>query len=158
MYRLEFTTGAVSTAAGRNQFTVLEREWQQSVMSSGGGSPAEVRLPRNCMESFITFMWWLVTDADRARSYATTLRAAGALMSMHELDDWTNHSRVKAISREIEKMCCVEHTPCTQTTKRIVGIMVDKTITTPYFLLSQKLGVDSGHILTSILFLSVKDP
>ena len=127
---LELTTGAVSTAAGRNQFTVLEREWQQSVISSGGGSPAEVRLPRNCMESFIAFMWWLVTDADRARSYATTLRAAGALMSMHELDDWTKHSRVKAISREIEKMCCVEHTPCTQTTKRIVGIMVDKTITT----------------------------
>ena len=123
----ELTTGAVSTAAGRHQFATLERRWVESMLGPES-SPAEVVLPRSSVESFISFMWWLVKDADRARSFATTLRAAGSVMAMQEMTDWTKTARVKAIVKQITTLCNVEVEPCTQTTRRIVGLMVRSTI------------------------------
>ena len=75
----ELTSGAVSTAAGRNQFTSLERRWAMESLGVGGDERVAVKLPRHNVESFITFMWWLITDADRARSFGTLMRAAGAV-------------------------------------------------------------------------------
>mmetsp|Transcript_41993 Transcript_41993/g.89661 ORF Transcript_41993/g.89661 Transcript_41993/m.89661 type:complete len:133 (+) Transcript_41993:974-1372(+) len=72
----ELTTGAVSTAARRHQFATLERRWVESMLGPES-SPVEVVLPRSSVESFISFMWWLVKDADRARSFATTLEQRG---------------------------------------------------------------------------------
>ena len=99
----ELTSGAVATAQGRDQFANLERRWMSEVCAGGDGSPARVILPRHSIESFIIFMWWIVTEADRARSFATIMRAAGSVMSMLELNDWTKTSRVKAQAKEIEK-------------------------------------------------------
>ena len=124
----ELTTGAVSTAAGRNQFVSLERKWALETFKLGDGSPMMVKLPRHSMESFIAWMWWLVTEAERARSFGTLMRTAGAVMSMLELNDWTKTSRVKAQIKEIEGKCGVEHDPCTQTTRRILSIMLKRTI------------------------------
>ena len=73
-------------------------------------------------------MWWLIIDADRARSFSTIMRTAGAVMTMLELVDWTKTARVKAQIKQIEKVCGVEPDPCTQTTRRIVSLMVGKTI------------------------------
>ena len=123
----ELTTGAISTAAGRSQFVSLERRWVQEVMTE---EDISVRLPRHSMESFLAFVWWLVTDADRARSFATIMRAAGAVMTMLELTDWTKTQRVKSQIKDIEKRFGVEAEPCTQTTSRIVTIMLEKTIRT----------------------------
>ena len=53
---------------------------------------------------------------------------AGAVMTMLELTDWTKTARVKALIKEIEKRCGVESEPCTQTTRRLVALMVGKTI------------------------------
>ena len=124
----ELTSGAVSTAAGRNQFTSLERRWAMESLGVGGDERVAVKLPRHNVESFITFMWWLITDADRARSFGTLMRAAGAVMTMLELTDWTKTTRVKALMKDIEKRCGVEVEPCTQTTRRIVQLMATKTI------------------------------
>ena len=124
----ELTTGAVSTAAGRSQFATLERRWVSSMLGPDGGSVAEIKLPRYNIESFLAFLWWLVTDADRARSFATIVRAGGAVMTMLELEDWTKTSRVKAVVKEIKKVCNVESEPCTQTTRRIINIMLDSSI------------------------------
>ena len=49
-------------------------------------------------------------------------------MSMLELTDWTKTSRVKAQAKEIEKKYGVEPEPCTQTTRRLINIMIDTTI------------------------------
>ena len=122
----EVTCGAVSTAAGRNQFASLERRWQNGLLESG--NMVTVKLPRHNIESFCAFMWWLVTDADRARSFATTMRAAGAVMSMLELQDWTKSVRIKSVIKEIQKQCSVETEPCTQTTRRLIKIMIETTI------------------------------
>ena len=100
----------------------------ESLATDGVLGSVTVKLPRHSVESFIAFMWWLVTDADRARSFATTLRAAGAVMTMLELTDWTKTSRVKAQMKDIEKRCGVEAEPCTQTTRRMIGIMIHETI------------------------------
>ena len=124
----ELTTGAVSTAAGRDQFASLERRWVSEMMADGADGTPLVKLPRHNIESFLAFMWWLVTDADRARSFATVLRAAGAVMSMLQLTDWTKLARVKAQMKDIEKRCGVESDPCTQTTRRIIRIMDLSTI------------------------------
>ena len=121
----ELTTGAISTAAGRSQFVSLERRWvTETVM----GTEATVRLPRHSLESFLAFIWWLVTDADRARSFSTIMRAAGAVMSMLELNDWTKTQRVKSQVKDIERRFGVEAEPCTQTTGRIISIMLVVTI------------------------------
>ena len=66
----ELTSGAVSTAAGRNQYVSLERKWVMET-TGGSGSPISVKPPRHSIESFIAFIWWLVIDADRARSFST---------------------------------------------------------------------------------------
>ena len=124
----EITTGAVSTAAGRNQFVSLERKWAMESFAKGDGTPAMVKLPRHNIEAFIAWMWWLVTDADRSRSFGTIMRTAGAVMTMLELDDWTKTKRVKAQIKEIESKCDVEHDPCTQTTSRLIDLMVNNTI------------------------------
>ena len=124
----ELTSGAVTTAHGRDQFATLERRWMSEICEGKGGSPALVVLPRHSIESFATFMWWLVTDADRARSFATIMRAAGSVMTMLELTDWTKTARIKAQIKEIAKICGVEPEPCTQTTRRIVKIMIGTTI------------------------------
>ena len=124
----ELTTGAVSTAAGRNNFVSLERRWALEHITGTGGAASMVILPRHSMEAFIAFMWWLVTSADGARSFGTTMRAAGAVMTMLELVNWTKSSRVKAQIKEIEKKFGVEPEPCTQTTHRIIAIMIDETI------------------------------
>lgn len=124
----ELTTGAISTAAGRSQFATLERKWVSSMLGPDGGSAAEIKLPRYNVESFMAFLWWLITDADRARSFGTVVRAGGAVMTMLELEDWTKTARVKAVIKEIKKMCNVEAEPCTQTTRRIVGIMLGDTL------------------------------
>ena len=124
----ELTSGAVSTAAGRNQFASLERRWALEGFAAGDGRPSIVRLPRHNIESFLAFMWWIVTEAEGARSFGTTMRAAGSVMEMHELKDWTKTARVKAQIKEIERKFGVEAEPCTQTTRRIVEIMVKTTI------------------------------
>ena len=124
----ELTSGAISTAAGRNQFASLERKWAMDGFADGKGRPSIVRLPRHSVESFLAFMWWLVTVHDGARSFGTVMRAAGAVMSMHELTDWTKTSRAKAQIKEIERKFGVEAEPCTQTTRRIVKIMEETTI------------------------------
>ena len=124
----ELTTGAVSTAAGRNQFATLERRWMESVLVDVGDSPANVLLPRHSEESYIAFLWWLVMEADRSRSFATTTRAAGAVMAMQELTDWNKTARVKAIIKQIGTLCNVEAVPSTPVTRRMLGIMLDKTI------------------------------
>ena len=113
----ELTTGAVSTASGRDQYASLERRWMNEILAEGDGKLFAVRLPRHNIESFITFMWWLVTDAERARSFATIMRTAGAVMTMLELTDWTKTGRVKAQIKDIEKRCGVEAEPCTQSTR-----------------------------------------
>ena len=123
----ELTTGAVSTAAGRNNYVSLERRWATEHMEGKGGQ-AMVALPRHSMEAFIAFMWWLATSADGTRSFGTTMRAAGAVMTMLELIDWTKKPRVKAQIKEIEKKFGVEPEPCTQTTRRIVALMMDSTV------------------------------
>ena len=122
----ELTSGAVSTAAGRNRFVSLERRWAAEMLN--GRIRIRVKLPRHNMESFCAFLWWLITDADLARSFATTIRTAGAVMSMLELEDWTKTARVKAVIKEIEKLTGVESEPCTHTTRRIVRIMIEQTI------------------------------
>ena len=124
----ELTTGAVSTAAGRDQYASLERRWVSEMMADASGGEPLLKLPRHNIESFLAFLWWLVTDADRARSFATVLRAAGAVMSMLQLNDWTKTARVKAQVKDIEKRCGVEADPCTQTTHRIIEIMMAVTI------------------------------
>ena len=125
----ELTTGAVSTAAGRNQFVTLERRWATETQGVGGGaSGVTLRMPRHNIESFAAFMWWLITDAELARSFGTIMRTAGAVMTMLELTDWTKTPRIKALMRDIEKRCGVESEPCTQTTRRIVDLMVSDTI------------------------------
>ena len=121
----ELTAGAVSTAAGRSQFSRLEERWLEA---QGGVSAAALTLPRDNVESFINFMWWLVTDAGRARSFATVMRAAGAVMTMTERVDWTKTARVKATVREIEKVCAVEPVPCTHTTTALLRILLSRVV------------------------------
>ena len=56
----ELTTGAVSTAAGRNQFVTLERRWATESFGIGQvPSAVSFKLPRHNIESFATFMWLL---------------------------------------------------------------------------------------------------
>ena len=124
----EVTSGALSTAQGREHFVALERRWALESFEGKDGSPAVVNLPRHNIESFAAFMWWLVTDADRARSFSTIMRTAGSVMTMLELEDWTKTARIKAQVKEIEKVCGVEPDPCTQTTRRIITLMDQKTI------------------------------
>lgn len=124
----ELTSGAVSTAAGRNQFVSLERRWASESFDLSEARSSLVKLPRHNIESFVAFMWWLVTEADRARSFATTMRTAGAVMSMLELTDWTKTTRVKAIMKEITRKTGMDCDPCTQTSRRIIRIMMEKTI------------------------------
>ena len=49
-------------------------------------------------------------------------------MSMLELTDWTKTTRVKAQIKEVEKKCGVEAEPSTQTTRRLISIMLASTI------------------------------
>ena len=121
----EVTNGAVSTASGRSQFENLELLWMHDV---GGRSVARLKMPRDNVEAFISFMWWLVRDAGRARSFATVMRAAGAVMTMTERVDFTKMPRVKAIHKEIQKVCAVEPHPCTPTTRVIIVRALDVTI------------------------------
>ena len=124
----EVTSGALSTAQGREHFVSLERRWVLESCEGKGGSPALVNLPRHSIESFAAFMWWLVTDADRARSFSTIMRTAGAVMTMLELEDWTKTARIKAQVKEIQKVCGIEPDPCTQTTRRLITLMDEETI------------------------------
>ena len=121
----EVTSGAVSTAAGRSQFDTLELQW---LAQSGSSSVARLRLPRDNVESFYSFTWWLARDAGRARSFATVMRAAGAVMTMTERTDFTKQPRIKAAIKEILKVCHVEQVPCTPTTRLIVRQALDVTI------------------------------
>ena len=141
----ELTSGALSTAQGREHFVALERRWARESCEGKGGSPALVTLPRHSIESFAAFMWWLVTDADRARSFSTIMRTAGAVMAMLELTDWTKTARIKAQVREIEKVCGIEPDPCTQTTRRIVTLMEERTIRE---VCSKGRNGELNHILT----------
>ena len=124
----ELTSGAVSTAKGRDGFATLERRWVMEACGGEGCSPSAIVLPRHSIESFAAFTWWLVTDADRARSFATLMRTAGAVMTMLELVDWTKTSRIKAQIKEVEKRCGVEPEPCTQTTRLMIDLMLHNTI------------------------------
>lgn len=126
---LELTTGKEGTAAGYSDFARLERQWVQ--WAGGGGDAVEagsIVLPRHSLESFLSFTTWLVTDADRARSFGTIVRSAAGVLEKLELTNWTKHARVKAAVKELEQSRGVEAEPCTHATRRIVRLMLDETL------------------------------
>ena len=124
---LEMSTGAEGTAAGYSDYARLERQWVAHVsgeaLADGG-----IVLPRHSEESFISFLGWLATDADRARSFGTIVRAAGGVLERLELTNWTKTSRVKAVVKELEQSRGVEGTPDTHATRRILGLLMGKTL------------------------------
>ena len=124
---LELSTGKEGTAAGYSDYASLERQWVAHV-SGEGLSAGGVVLPRHSQESFIAFLWWLVTEADRARSFATLVRAAGGVFERLELTNWTKTSRSKAVIKELEQSRGVEHTPDTHVTRRILGLLMGQTL------------------------------
>ena len=125
---LEMNTGAEGTAAGYAEFTRLEREWISSQSGGGEIEASALRYPRHSIESFIAFTHWLVTEAGRGRSFATIMRSAGGVMSKLSLENWTTHKRVKAVFKELERTHGVEVEPCTAVTRRLLSLMLDRTI------------------------------
>ena len=132
---LELTTGAEGTAAGHAEFARLERLWLGHVAARQAGVPfSDFVLPRHGLESFISFLRWLVTDAGRARSFVTIVRsAAGVLAADPALTNWTTLPRVKAIVKELSACAGVTSVPDSHATRRILSLMyeaIDRTLAT----------------------------
>jgi hypothetical protein len=124
---IELTSGATSTHHGYADFVKLERQWLCAV--AGEDLPAEsIRLPHTNEESFISFLEWLVTDGPRARSFATTVVAAGGYMTKLELVDLTKSKRVKAFVKELGVSSGAETVPSTPVTAMMVKRMVEVTL------------------------------
>ena len=116
---IELTSGATSTHHGYADFVKLERLWLAEV--AGEDLPASaIRLPHTNEESFISFLEWLVTDGPRARSFSTTVVAAGGYMTRLELVDLTKSKRVKAFVKELGVSSGAETVPSTPVTTMMV--------------------------------------
>ena len=127
---LELSTGAEGTAKGRAEFARLERLWVSHVVSMNPGTPVgSIVLPRHSEESFISWVRWIATEGDRARSFQTHFRsAAGALALLDGVENWTKSARVKAVVHDLSTRLGVSAVPDTHATRRILSIMFDVTL------------------------------
>ena len=122
---LQLSTGKVGTHSGYAEYERLESKWASEV---SGGRMSAVTLPRNSKAAFISFIDWLTSDGERARSFATLMRSASGLMVQLKLQDWTKDRSVKAIFKELERSRGIESEPCTLATARMIQIMRTRTI------------------------------
>ena len=127
---LELASGAEGTAKGRAEFARLERLWVALVVAKDPTLPVgAVVMPRHSEESFISFLRWLVTDGDRARSFQTHFRsAAGALAILDGVQNWTLLPRVKAVVKELTSKLGVTAVPDTHVTRRILSVLFSQTL------------------------------
>ena len=105
---LQLSTGKVGTHSGYAEYERLESKWASEV---SGGRMSAVTLPRNSKAAFISFIDWLTSDGEQARSFATLMRSASGLMVQLKLQDWTKDKSVKAIFKELERTRGIESEP-----------------------------------------------
>ena len=125
---LELATGAEGTAANYSEFARLERLWLAQKAADSGADLSSFVLPRHGEESFISFLRWLVTDVERARSFHTIYRAAAGVMAGLSLENLTKAPRVKQVVKELGKSHGVAAVPDTHATRRILSIMFERTL------------------------------
>ena len=122
---LDLTTGATSTAKNVADFERLEREWMASMRDREGKGAEHLRPPRESEESFKAFMLWLVTDGQRASSFATIMRMAGIAMARMEIPVITSRPTVKLAIKEIATQIGTDSEPCTIPSTAIIRTMLD---------------------------------
>ena len=114
----EVSVGKHSTAQGYAEYQRLENEWVSSV---GGGA---VALPRDSEESFVAFLIWLAAESGRARSFTTVWRAAAGVCARTREASMTKTARVKRMYNDLVSVLGELAIPCTQITRRILGLML----------------------------------
>ena len=120
----ELSTGAEGTAKGYAEFARLERLWlAHMVERTEGVTMSSFILPRHGIESFLSFLRWLVTDGGRARSFHTIFRSVGGVLERLELPNFTTTARVKMLVKELSQAHGFEAEPDTIVTRRILDLM-----------------------------------
>ena len=81
------------------------------------------------VESFISFLRWIVTDSTRKRSFATIYVSARGAMAQLELSfSPSEDKRIKKVVEELKESHGVAVHPDTHATPRIINIMYDQTL------------------------------
>ena len=114
----ELSVGKQTTAQGYAEYQRLEKLWVESV---GGGA---VALPRDSEESMMAFLQWLATDSMRGRSFEQVWRAAAGVCARTREDSMTKSKRVQRMHKDVADSLGDLSVPCTQTTRRIVCLML----------------------------------
>ena len=113
----DMSTGAEGTAANFEQFVRLQLDF---VMQMCNGKKTGMALPCDSRASFHGFLLWMVISAERARSFDTIVRSAGAYMTRNHKTDWTKDKGMKAIIKDLKSAHGIEAEPMTHGTRAML--------------------------------------
>ncbi len=122
---LELSVGASGTHRGYAHYVAFESEWAAQM---SGGRVGAVTLPRHSRQAFVMFFEWLISDADRARSFSTIVRSAGGLEVINGDTDWNLDKGIKAVFALLERDRGIDAKPSTHATTRQLRLMFAESI------------------------------
>ena len=101
------TTATAEVARAYSVWARLEREYALSdgrAAAEAGG----LLLPRHSRETFMEFMEWMTSDAERARSMEQVRLAVRSFLPQTRLTDWSTDSEVASLLEQLEGKLLME--------------------------------------------------
>ena len=118
---LELSTGREGTSANHEAFVRLTEQWVAEKKAHG---LRKILSPTENMESFRSFLSWMVLTADRARSLETTWRSAGGYFEGTSKRNFTKDKGVIALHKTLADLHGHTSQPMTQGTRRMVQMIL----------------------------------
>lgn len=140
---VELTLLREKTAVGHQTFVNLTEKWVNEKKEQG---LTRVLSPTASRESFKQFASWMVLTADRARSFETTMRAAGGYFEGTGSTNFTKELGMKRVIKELCDLHGTEGQPMTHGTRRMLTatfneILPRKYARKPYLLQRERVSL-----------------
>ena len=138
---LEMSTGREGTSTNHEAFVRLSEQWVAEKKERG---LRKILSPTENLESFRSFLSWMVLTADRARSLEQTWRAAGGYFEGTAKRNFTKDKGVIALHKTLADLHGHTSQPMTQGTRRMLkmiffDILPRRFAKLPYLLLRERV-------------------
>ena len=114
---IELTEGREATSSTHSGFVTLTEKWVAEKLAQG---VRRIASPTESLESFKQFAKWMVLNADRERSFESTMRAAGGYFTRASKPDFTKVPEVKSLISELKDKISTTPQPRTHGTRRML--------------------------------------